>query len=264
MSSDQNIYTQVYKGEGNFNFLFYPGGPGVHSSYFLPLIQSIEWPGNVYLVDFPGCGAHPDHGHHFDTWKECLLTCLKKFEHIVYVGHSFSGMFPLQFPEVEPLIEAMILIGAAPCSPVEASNELLKEKGIEVDPKFAEAFRNNPSIDTFRSSLIANTPKHFAPPFHAIGKTFFATINFNIQGPIWWFQQAAESKYEAKWVPQDIPTLLLAGDHDYICPSSMFRDRPAFHRKNITIQDIPDAGHFPWICHPKEVRECLQNFIYKL
>ena len=37
-----------------YNWLFFPGGPGADSSYLRSLVDELELPGNVWLIDLPG------------------------------------------------------------------------------------------------------------------------------------------------------------------------------------------------------------------
>src|SRR3989344_3765241 len=96
-------YRWVHQNEGPpVNWLFFPGGPGCDSCYFLNLLDELKLPGNCWLIDFPNNGDNevsPEYD--FDEWYNCFLPAIARFKNPIYVGHSFSGMFPLLFPQLE-------------------------------------------------------------------------------------------------------------------------------------------------------------------
>ena len=53
------------------------------------------------------------------------------------------------------------------------------------------------------------------------------------------------SNYVCKWIPQEIPTLTIASEYDFICPTQIFVDNTAFQRNNMTHRIINNAGHCP-------------------
>jgi hypothetical protein len=42
----------------NYNWLFFPGGPGADSIYLRSLVNELRLPGNVWLIDLPGNGSN--------------------------------------------------------------------------------------------------------------------------------------------------------------------------------------------------------------
>lgn len=46
----------------NYNWLFFPGGPGGDYSYFRSLVDILSLPGNVWLIDMPGNGSNVKEG----------------------------------------------------------------------------------------------------------------------------------------------------------------------------------------------------------
>src|ERR1700730_10259035 len=110
-----NVRYQLVKSNAGliFNWLFVPGGPGADSSYFLSLINNLDMPGNYWLIDFPANGSNIKNDtkadYDFDLWDECLISAVKKFQNPIYVGHSFGGMFPLLFSELEDLLRGFVI-----------------------------------------------------------------------------------------------------------------------------------------------------------
>lgn len=94
-------YELIESREGTFNWLFFPGGPGADSRYFLPLVKVLELPGKTWFIDLPGNGSNLQNISSFDVWFDLIPTIVKKFDNPVYVGHSFGGMLALLYPEFE-------------------------------------------------------------------------------------------------------------------------------------------------------------------
>ena len=75
-----------------------------------------------------------------------------------------------------------------------------------------------------------------------------------------WSGAHFDQSYVGAWVPKTMPTLIFAGSQDRITPLRLFQERKDFERDNITICEIPDAGHFPWIDNPAQIREVFSNY----
>jgi pimeloyl-ACP methyl ester carboxylesterase len=73
-----NIRYQLYKArEGKpLNWIFLPGGPGADSKYLSPLLDSLELPGNIWLIDLPGNGSHKVEKEDFDSWLKSFSLFL--------------------------------------------------------------------------------------------------------------------------------------------------------------------------------------------
>jgi pimeloyl-ACP methyl ester carboxylesterase len=81
------------------------------------------------------------------------------------------------------------------------------------------------------------------------------------QPAFWWLRKAIEINLDAKWVPQNISTLIIGAEFDAITPFSLFTKDKRFDRNNITKCFIRDAGHFPWLDQPEEVKEIFRKFL---
>jgi len=84
------------------------------------------------------------------------------------------------------------------------------------------------------------------------GISLLKTLPFNYN-TCEWSGKHFDQTFKSKWVPKNIPTLILAGEKDQIIPLDLFISSKKFKRKNIIIRSIKNAGHFPWIENPKQV-----------
>ena len=224
----------------NYNWLFVPGGPGADSSYFLDLINSLDMPGNYWLIDFPANGNNFSESvpadYDFEKWQKHLMTVIQKFEKPIYVGHAFGGMFPLLFPMLEKWLQGFILISGAPTLWLTAAEQHANANNILPATAARNNFRNNPSQETFKTALLENA--HYYFPAHSLekGKKLLEQLPFNYHATRWWINKIYDLPFRATWVPQDIPTLIINGTHDFIIPYKLFEDSLRFQRNNITIK----------------------------
>lgn len=247
------------------NWLFVPGGPGVDSNYYLTLIENLDIPGNFWLIDLPANGSNvSDHiqmDYNFETWGNCLLTAIQKFQNPIFVGHSFSGMFPLLFPQLEELLKGLIIFNAAPSLWYEEAAKCAKDNNLPLLAEPLTEFDKNPNPQTFKTLLLACAPYYFPENSLEIGKKLLEQMPINYLATVWWIKKVHEINYTAEWIPQSVPTLILGASHDFITPYSIFENDKRFDRKNITMKKIQNAGHFPWIEQMDIVKSELKLFI---
>src|SRR5262245_50221314 len=64
-----------------YNWLFFPGGPGADSRYLRSLVDELELPGNVWLIDLPGNGSNVSEGYseNFDQWIDLFPGIIQRF-----------------------------------------------------------------------------------------------------------------------------------------------------------------------------------------
>lgn len=246
------------------NWLFLPGGPGADSSYFLTLIEQLDIPGNFWLIDLPANGSNisdktPLH-YDFETWGNCLISAIQKFENPIYVGHSFGGMFPLLYTELEQLLKGFVILNSAPSLWSDEAAKYAKENNIPLLAQPMADFKNDPNPETFKTALLACAPYYFPERNLETGKKLLEKIPFNYLAPGWWFQKVVEINFTARWIPQHVPTLILGASHDFITPFTLFERDERFKRDNIILQKIENAGHFPWIEQPTRVKNSFQLF----
>ncbi len=257
-------YQLIQATEGSDNWLFLPGGPGGDSCYFLPLIHTLKLAGNVWLVDFPANGSNikkvnPDYP--FDQWEECLLATVKKFPSPILVGHSFGGMFPLLFPELEHHLKAVVLLNSAPSLWLEEAAKVAQEKQIPLLTEPLLDFEKKPSPATFKKALLACAPYYFPPRGVEEGKKLLESLPFNYHAAVWWLKKAPAIHFNAKWIPQKVPTLILGGSEDCITPVSLFSKDIRFQRENMMQIVIQNAGHFPWLEQKEAVYNAFHSFL---
>ncbi|OGT24802.1 MAG: hypothetical protein A3I12_06935 [Gammaproteobacteria bacterium RIFCSPLOWO2_02_FULL_38_11] len=269
---DSNLvrYKLAKSNPGNiiFNWLFIPGGPGADSSYFLSLINHLDIPGNFWLIDLPGNGNNISDNipadFNFDSWDEYLISTIQKFENPIIVGHSFGGMFPLLFPILENLLKGFIILNSAPSLWLEEAAKCASEKNIPLLTEPMAAFEQSPNQETFKKALLASAPYYFPANNLENGIKLLNQLPFNYHAAVWWLKRASSMNFSARWIPENIPILIIGSSEDCITPITLFERDKRFSRKNIDIEKIQEAGHFPWLEQMEIVKGKFKSFIDKI
>lgn len=254
---------QLYQSNAgkNYHWLFFPGGPGIDSSYLHCLIDTLQLPGNAWLIDLPGNGSNSASGtENFDSWFELFPRVVKQFDHAIVVGHSFGGILPMLYPELESTLKGCVILNSAPKLWLEAAVAYSKQFNLpDLTPGMQE-FIQNPNEKTFKSALNACVPYYFPKETLEKGRQYLSEPAAQYRAALWGQHKALEGRLLAKWIPQQVPTLIIGAKYDCICPFSLFQDDKRFDRQNIQLRYIENAGHFPWIENPQAVQKAFREF----
>lgn len=248
-----------------YNWLFFPGGPGADSCYFIDLVKGLNLPGNAWLVDLPNNGSNTiDEQYNYDQWLDLLLPTLSRFQNVIYVGQSFGGMFPLLFPQLESLLQGLVILNSSPVLWHEEAARVAKEKNKPSYMEDLQEFVKNPNPETFKLALMACAPYYFPEESLEKGKVMLQQLPFNYHAAGWWQLKSAELNFSATWIPEKVPTLIIGGTEDCMAPPTLFLNDTRFHRDNISMVTIQDAGHMPWIENMDAVKDAFDVFIAAL
>ncbi|MDP1880251.1 MAG: alpha/beta hydrolase [Parachlamydiaceae bacterium] len=265
--SDQVRYELYQTNDGkNYNWLFFPGGPGGDSSYLRSLVDELQLPGNIWLIDLPGNGSNlnDSYSDNFDKWFELFPLIVTKFDNPIVVGHSFGGMLPLLYSEFEGKLKGCVILNSTPVLWMEEAAAYAKQFDLPDLTDDMQTFISNPNQETFNNALNTCMPYYFPKKTLEKGRQLFLKVPFQYLPAVWGQIRALEGKLLSKWVPQAVPTLIIGAKYDCICPFSLFNNDERFHRKNIKLLLIEDGGHCPWIENPKEVNKAFKEFIIDL
>jgi pimeloyl-ACP methyl ester carboxylesterase len=257
LNSDQN--------NSNLNWLFLPGGPGLGSQYLDDFSEELKLPGKTFLIDFPGDGSNRlDHAAiTWDRWKKGLIKLTEEFIPCVLVTHSFSGMVALSIPELEERLTGIVLMNTTPNKEFYAKRQEAQEKYCLPDlSEVVDKYRSNPNDVNFKKFLNVYKYYFFLPDEMSKGEKLLAACAINSECYQW--SRNFYSSYESKWVPKKIPCMLVTSQYDYIFPAELFLNMKEYHRKNIDIFNVENAGHFPWLNHFDEIKNRFHGFAKKL
>lgn len=217
-------------------WFFLPGGAGLGSECLESLIEVIDLPGALYLVDFPGDGSNPTPLVP-EKWREGLIELVKSFKPVNLFAHSFAALFVLTCPELEPYLGALILMSAS-------AKKLTHHTSEPIDLKHY---------------FLSRMHLYVLPETVDRAIALFEDLPYKDEAFLW-VRDHFHPNFQATWVPQKVPTLIITGDQDQITPLSSFAGTPFQNRRNIRFKSIRDASHFPWLEKPKEVAKELREW----
>lgn len=243
---------------GPLNWLLLPGGPGLGSESLHELVDTLDVPGAIWMVDLPGDGSNrippgaPEDV--FSVWPRAVVEAAQAVPNAVFVGHSTGGMYLLDTPELAPLLKGLALLDTAPDASWHARFVAMTEAFPLPDVDAAAAiYESNRGDDTIAALAVASAPWNFAPAGVEAGRKLLAHMPYN-NAAVEWSEAHFDHVYQARWWPETIPVLRIAGAHDRIVWQGGW-DAPRFQTTNVIVRAIADAGHFPWIENPAAVRE---------
>jgi proline iminopeptidase len=256
----------VTAGEG-FPCLVMHGGLGVDHTYLYPTLNPLGDKLHLVYYDHRGNGrsGRPPKNTmthaQFAMDAEALVQHLG-FEKVAVIGHSYGGFIALEFALRFPhRLSHLILFDTAPA--FDYFDEILENAlKMGATDEMIENLKTNYSTDEdFRKGMEIIQPlyfKNFAPE---IAKRLFKNTIFNANG------DAAEGELEAyNMVPRlnkiQIPTLILAGRYDFICPPSQ---ATILHKgiANSKMVIFENSGHIPAVEEPEAFFSTVLGWIDK-
>jgi pimeloyl-ACP methyl ester carboxylesterase len=246
-----------------WNWLFLPGGPGLGSESLDQLTAYLDLPGTIWHVDFPGDGSNISENNieSFRKWPIALEEAVDAFDNVILVGHSSGGMYALSLQCLEHKLSGLILMDSAPDSSWQrALANMIEASPIAELERLDKIYKANPSNEILKKLTMASAPYFFTKKGLKKGRDLLQDLPYNYE-TCNWAEEHFDSTYKAKWFPQNLLTLIIAGAEDYLTPINLFKDHAKFNRSNILIREINYAGHFPWIENPSAVAAAFDEFL---
>ncbi|MFJ9411514.1 alpha/beta fold hydrolase [Streptomyces sp. NPDC101393] len=248
---------RVASGAGRWNWLFLPGGPGLGSQSLQSLVEVVQVPGSVWLVDLPGDGSHrdlPGVPDPYAHWPDVLVEAAQALDDVVMVGHSTGGMFMLSVPELEEHLAGMALVSSAPHAGWRtAFARYAQDHPIPAVDTAAERYAAHPNDQNLRDLTLAAAPWNFSEAALAEGRSLLEGLPYH-HAAVAWADAHFDDTYQARWSPQALPTLIVSGAQDQVVTQHLWQTEPAFTGPHILRRRIEGGGHFPWIENPEAVR----------
>lgn len=250
----------------DLHWLFLPGGPGLGSESLILLCNLLQLPGTIWRLDLPGDGSNTTSNNceSFSHWSSALIEAVSQFQHVIVVAHSTGGMYVLSTPKIENLLDGLILLDSAPHAEWQSSfGTMLKSASIPELEALQKKYQEAPSNEILRKMTLLSAPYLFTEKGLTEGIKMLESLPYNYE-VCQWSEEHFDQTYRAQWIPQTIPTLILCGEQDLVTPSHLFAEEELFHRDNIEIKSIKNAGHFPWIENPEDVAAAFKEYCGRL
>lgn len=251
----------------SLNWLFLPGGPGLGSESLFPLLNVLQLPGRIWRLDLPGDGSNVlSHARScmMQHWSTALIEAVRALDNVILVGHSTGGMFALATAELKNALKGLVLLNSSPDNGwQEVFSRTVTQFPLTEAEECEEVFRRNPNDESLKRFVLATAPYMFTK--HGLEKGIHCLENlpFNYEA-MRWSQENFDPFYEATWVPDEMPAMILSGSEDRVTPLELFSEKKEYHRPNILLKKIEDASHFPWVEKPRAVLEAFQEFVLLL
>lgn len=256
-------------GGKGYNWLFLAGGPGADSEYFNELIDLLDLPGNVWLIDLPENGGNhlgAEYNADYDfnrLWETSLKHVLKSLNNTILVGHSFSGLYPLLFPEIENDLLGLVIISSASRPWIDQALEKAKVKNLPSFEKEMAEFLGNKTPETFHQARKIFVHYYFTPETFEQGNQILFRGEFNFHAMNWWLSKAPSINFDSLLVP-NIPTLIIGGSEDCAVPFESYLKDERYKKPNIWIKEIKGGSHFPWLEKPHEIRALFHDYVREM
>lgn len=248
------------------NWLFLPGGPGVDSSSLADLVKQMNLPGNYWLVDLIFNGTNENYPRASDDiyqqWPQYLESVVDQFENPILVGHSFGGYLPFFCPNLEQSLKGLIILNSIPTLKSDLFAKAAEKHNLPSLAQEKDQFIKEPNLATMKALYLKEAEYFFTQPNRAKGiETIVNKLEFCLHTEHWWYAGGYEFYSDIKWIPEQTATLIVGGSDDFITPFGVFEQDQRFHRKNIQMTNIPNAGHFPWMEQPDLINQAMESFV---
>ena len=254
-------------------FLVMHGGLGVDHSYFRPGLDPLGDIIEFFFYDHRGqgrSGRPPMETITFEQFADDADVLRKElgYEKIGVIGHSAGGFIALNYAVRHPnRISHLILMDTVP---VWDHNEEVMQRIMQKNP--SQEILETANADT------APTPEGFRQQLSTLQPLYFYDYNSDMQ------EKAGHAEKTMIFTPDinihqdilmktynvtphlnkiDIPTLILVGDDDFVCPPSQAH---RMHKAipNSEIHVFEKCGHYPFWESPKEFYRVVRDWVNKI
>jgi pimeloyl-ACP methyl ester carboxylesterase len=247
---------------GPFNWLLLPGGPGIGSESLVELVEILDVPGSIWLVDLPGDGSNRNApgapGDPYSVWPQVVMEAAKALPNVIFAGHSTGGMYLLATPELEAHLVGLVLLDTAPdCSWYPRYVEMAQANPLPDLDAATAVYEANRCDENIAAIAVASAPWNFTPQGLSAGHDLLSRMPYN-NAAVEWSDANFDHSYEAQWWPRVLPTLIMAGSDDRIVWQGGW-DASRFQGAHIQRRLIEGAGHFPWVENPGAVGDAFSD-----
>ena len=194
--------------DGDVNWLFLPGGPGIGSECLQELVDAVAVSGCSWLVDLPGDGSNTDApgapADPYSGWPQVLLEAAQAVDRPIYVGHSTGGEYLLSTPALAGVLHGLVLISTAPdASWIPVYEEITTDHPLPGAERATARYDSDPTNETLREVAVDSAPWNFLPISLAAGAEMLARMPYNLM-PCSGRRSHFDRDYQMAWWPDYI------------------------------------------------------------
>jgi proline iminopeptidase len=247
------------------------GGPGFDQGYLRPGLAPLAADARLVFVDLRGQGRSAP-----APAEECTLEQMADdvaavcaalgIEHPVVFGHSAGGFVALQLAlRHEGVPGGLVLCHTAPTlAPLPDPHPpagLAERAGDEAAAVAARLFAGDFSLETGEAFERLVFPHYAAPGHEDVPGRLMALSSLNPEIAAHFFTRIAPAYDVRRHLGEiDVPTLVIAGAYDWVCPPGASRTI-ADGIPNAQLIELPDAGHFGFSESPRPFLRAVRNHI---
>jgi proline iminopeptidase len=230
------------------------GGPGFDQGYLRPGLRSLAEDAQLVFIDLRGQGRSAPAAVDSCTLEQmaddvAALCRQLRIERPIAFGHSAGGFVALQLALRHPDLPAgLILCDSAPTlAPLPDDDpppSLAERGGTEAVAVAEQLFAGDFSAETLGAFQRLVAP-HYAAPAHTDvpGRLMpLSTLNPEVAGHFF-SELAARYDVRERLGEIAVPTLVIVGRYDWVCPPAASRAIAATVA-GARLLELPDAGHF--------------------
>ena len=232
-------------------------GPGFDHTFFRPWLDPLASDRQLVFFDLRGCGRSSRSELTIEPIVETFVKDIDalrshlKCDRIVLYGHSFSGFTALSYAlKYAKHLAGLILNCTAPnfAYPAVMMSNLTARGSQEQIQQMVEVFQAQvTSDDAFRRGWELVMPLYFFRYDPMIGSRLIADTEFSVVVLNQFAAQLPSMDLVGKLREISIPTLVLSGRHDWICPPSEGGERLHAGLPNSKLVIFESSGHFPFV-----------------
>jgi proline iminopeptidase len=245
------------------------GGPGFDHAYFKPFLSALADDAQIVYLDQRGQGRSDRPPVETCTIEQMADDAVALYRALgiarpYILGHSFGGFVALTLALRHPdAISGLILASTAPASAQTADATLLAQwHGAEVSAIAARMFGGDFSEATMMDFVSRVFPTYFhdpataGPMLEAVGRSPFDPMVPSYH----YAHNSGRYDVRARLGEIGVPTLVLVGDSDWVCPLYASQTIAA-GIPGAELVTIPQAGHFTFGEQPDLFTSAVRRFL---
>jgi len=263
------------RGEGAL-LVCHPGGPGFSSRLFAGDLGGLDRDFTLVLLDPRGTGASeaPDDSAAYTTENYVAdVDALREHlgeEQLNLLGHSHGGVVAAAYAAAHPQRVRRLVLANSLARLLPAEMERIMQTR-EAEPWYADA---REALEA-ESANAYSTPEELAELTRRFWPMYFARFDetarayvsehlvelSNSDASTLFNAEIEADEFDLRPLLDrvDAPTLVITGEHDFICGPACAADFSTIRGSRTVI--VPDCGHFTFVETPDTWRETIRDFV---
>jgi proline iminopeptidase len=244
------------------------GGPGFDHSLFKPWFGRFADTHQVVYLDHRGQGRSDQRDDStnwlLDTWADDVARFCEALEisKPVVLGNSFGGMVAIHAAARHPdLVSKLILSSTAARMVLEDVLAMFQKLGGDEIRAIAEKFWTAPDDDVRAEYMTRCLPLYTQHSKNITEGGQRARMNMRV-GDFFILGEQRAMDLRDDLTKIRVPTLVLAGEHDPVCPPSAQHEIvDALHPSHVRFELFDDCGHGTYRDQPERTEAVLRDFL---